>query len=620
MVCSACGHESQPGMRFCGMCGMPLPHRPLTTPGAQSTIGLTRVPVDNRAEPLDRGMATVTSTRADAVAEPPQQPASLRAEEGLAATAEQPADGIDEAPPKELVPDVPLHEYIQNFHYTPPSDTAEITMRGEIPALDPEIASSESTAAEEPSVVEVQPVGDLPEPGDAPAMPANEDGGVQPPSNISSEQTPSAPAELSAVTPSVAPPAEETATAPLAADPPESLMIRLGLDRPSAAKPVAKAEEGDSVVKRLGLEPETAAEGKVTRPRFLDVNEVPRESKPSSGTSTIVGPSFLGLSDAPDLGSEEVLPDDEAAPRRTWPLWVAAGIVLVVAGLGVAQWRAQKNQSGDGPLDAIKDKVQDLRNGGSQPATNETPPAIASSDTATKPEVTVQGQPAPPSKPDNLPPAGNTTEPSPATGKVGVPPTLANSAVGSPNGTAGKQKSLTPTPTSPLKSNNAADSSPSTSTASVGAAKALPKAAGGDSAVAAPKPEVPGVDEMTKAKNASDAAATAAWLWKATAKGNPDAPVQLADMYIAGNGVPRSCEQAMVLLKTAAAKENARARNRLGAMYQAGNCVGKNRVEAYRWVSSALAANPNSQWAQQNRDTIWQQMTPDERAQAAKYR
>ena len=69
---------------------------------------------------------------------------------------------------------------------------------------------------------------------------------------------------------------------------------------------------------------------------------------------------------------------------------------------------------------------------------------------------------------------------------------------------------------------------------------------------------------MAKAKNASDAAATAAWLWKATAKGNPDAPVQLADMYIKGEGVPRSCEQAMVLLKTAAAKENATARNRLG--------------------------------------------------------
>ncbi len=47
MVCSACGYENQSGHRFCGMCGMPLPHPPLTTPGAQSTIGLTRVPLDS---------------------------------------------------------------------------------------------------------------------------------------------------------------------------------------------------------------------------------------------------------------------------------------------------------------------------------------------------------------------------------------------------------------------------------------------------------------------------------------------------------------------------------------------------------------------------------------------
>ena len=81
---------------------------------------------------------------------------------------------------------------------------------------------------------------------------------------------------------------------------------------------------------------------------------------------------------------------------------------------------------------------------------------------------------------------------------------------------------------------------------------------------------LPGADEMAKAKNASDSAAEAAWLWKATAKGNPDAPVQLADMYVKGDGVPRSCEQAVVLLKTAAEKENARARNRLAAMYAYG--------------------------------------------------
>jgi hypothetical protein len=43
-------------------------------------------------------------------------------------------------------------------------------------------------------------------------------------------------------------------------------------------------------------------------------------------------------------------------------------------------------------------------------------------------------------------------------------------------------------------------------------------------------------------------------------------------------------------------------------------------VEAYRWMSAALTANPYSQWAQQNREQLWQQMTPEEQAAAQKYR
>ena len=125
---------------------------------------------------------------------------------------------------------------------------------------------------------------------------------------------------------------------------------------------------------------------------------------------------------------------------------------------------------------------------------------------------------------------------------------------------------------------------------------------------------------MTKAKHASDAAAQAAWLWKATAKGNPDAPVMLADKYIKGDGVPRSCDQAVVLLKTAAINQNVRASQSAGLDVRHRSLVERSHVETYRWLSSALTADPNSQWARQNRDLTWQQMTPEERAQAEKYR
>src|SRR5271165_6784263 len=48
VVCSACGQERPDGDRFCGMCGTPLPHRPLSTPGAQNTFHLSRGPLDGR--------------------------------------------------------------------------------------------------------------------------------------------------------------------------------------------------------------------------------------------------------------------------------------------------------------------------------------------------------------------------------------------------------------------------------------------------------------------------------------------------------------------------------------------------------------------------------------------
>jgi TPR repeat protein len=120
---------------------------------------------------------------------------------------------------------------------------------------------------------------------------------------------------------------------------------------------------------------------------------------------------------------------------------------------------------------------------------------------------------------------------------------------------------------------------------------------------------------MAKANNASDAAASAAWLWKATAKGNPVAPVRLADMYVQGNEIPRSCEQALVLLQAAATKENAQARTRLAELYDQGVCVQRNLVKAYRWLSAALAVDPKSNGALQDRDLVLQQMTPEERAE-----
>jgi len=76
----------------------------------------------------------------------------------------------------------------------------------------------------------------------------------------------------------------------------------------------------------------------------------------------------------------------------------------------------------------------------------------------------------------------------------------------------------------------------------------------------------------------------------------------------------------MVLLRSAATKENAPARNRLAALYANGTCVQRDRVKAYQLMSSALQADPTSEWAKESREAVWNQMTPAERAEAQKYR
>lgn len=558
MVCSACAFENQAGMRFCGMCGMPLPQRPITAPGAHSTLSFTRVPLDSQgirsATSQERGAALLENP-GDTTSPNGGAPSPALTSADVTLSASSTTASAPQGSPKELVPDVPLDEYVRKFRYDPPQDPGEITMHGD--------ASVAAPLAEPPKEA----------------------------------STPAA-----------------TPVAPLSSSVVEEIKPPLG------AAPVAGADDIDS---RLGLEPESPTEARIARPRFLEINQPATETKTeppkpiepvSNSGTTISGPSFLGLNDHPATFAEAIgVEEGGYAPRNYhWRTWFAVAVALVLVALGLLEWRSQVHQTDNGPVEVIRTKLHKLGQSAMSQIAGE--PAPAGNDNA-KPEIQVQEQPHAPPPPHSTKAGADNASAAP------TPP--ASQTAG--NAATSVQSGSTPPNTASTQSSaavgidaNQADSTPANATA-LSKPQTKRQADANTAPDNAAKP-VPGADEMAKAKNASDSAAEAAWLWKATAKGNPDAPVQLADMYIQGDGVPRSCEQAVVLLKTAAEKENARARNRLASMYSTGTCVSRNRVEAYRWLSAALTANPNSQWAQQNRDLIWQQMSPDERALAQRYR
>jgi len=63
-----------------------------------------------------------------------------------------------------------------------------------------------------------------------------------------------------------------------------------------------------------------------------------------------------------------------------------------------------------------------------------------------------------------------------------------------------------------------------------------------------------------------DSAEAAKWLWKAVGKENPKAVLLLSDLYVNGDGVAKSCDQARLLLIVAAKKGNADAASRLSSL------------------------------------------------------
>ncbi len=126
-------------------------------------------------------------------------------------------------------------------------------------------------------------------------------------------------------------------------------------------------------------------------------------------------------------------------------------------------------------------------------------------------------------------------------------------------------------------------------------------------AYAADHPELSEGDEAYSAENYPKAAA----LYRKDAElGVINAQVNLAIMYLDGQGVPQEYQQAAKWFLAAAEQGNAEAQFNIGVLYQDGKGVEKNPVEADKWFHLAKSFN--------NVERIEKTMSPEQIAEAKK--
>lgn len=558
MHCSNCRFENPSGHRFCGMCGTPLPQRPLTVPDAESTVGFTRAPVEV-SQVAPSTVASGSDLSAPAAIETPETQPTSAAGPNYFSQAEQAES---------------LQQFIAGFRYTPPTEEDEVTMTGAKPELDSATKYEPATPvsmSEQPSAPVAEPLAKVEEPLSPQALPLEQaavSDGAAPIESIAEQPSPVIPA------------------------PP-----------PFATKGIREQAPD--------------------RSRFLDLSEPVKEAPPTAAAPSIGGPSFLGLSDTPAAPAYISDESDLGTPHSShWRAWTAVIVICAFAALGILEWRAEKKQSSNGPIGIMKMQLERLKGKkgavitpppASEAATESARPGATSGPSGSGPEMQVAPQPKP--QTINPQPAG---EPKTMPEKPANPGAASNPPAALPPATKAQAvPDAHEPPIAPAK----AETTNRTSAQAVNNSpnSTAPSADSTESKTEKPaKTTAPGGDELAKAANASDAAAASAWLWKAVAKGNPEAPIKLANMYIKGDGVAQNCDQAMVLLRSAAADGNAAARSRLGSLYATGTCVPRNRVRAYQYMNQALEANPNAVWARDFRQQLWTQMTPEERQQAQK--
>jgi len=339
---------------------------------------------------------------------------------------------------------------------------------------------------------------------------------------------------------------------------------------PQAARsPAAPANRSDSVrATTIGSVPTSTAR--------------PQKSQ-AAAPVRLGGPSFLGL--GYDDVSDEDTRDSDDLYKANWGGRLAIVFIILglAGGLAYLQWRSVH------PLQA----ASSVHSTASQPAAQQPPASTKPESTPTTANSSASRMPAPDTDDPVNPSTSAEPDNGPSANKGDRPPSANTTGAG-------------PTPDPASNELSSARKLP--------VAPAAPAASQPQAAV---QPGAP-LNKMSAAKIAPSAGLIREGHEVATGKSADDLeePVRLAESYLQGRGVPRNCNAALGILRSASDRGNPRAEIKLGALYATGNCVAPDRVAAYRLFSRAMQAQPNNTWLEQSRSVLWGDMSDGERKQA----
>jgi TPR repeat protein len=289
------------------------------------------------------------------------------------------------------------------------------------------------------------------------------------------------------------------------------------------------------------------------------------------------GSSFLGLEDEGPLDSEYLLTDEEPRGGGAFRALIALAILAVVGYLVLKNWDsptfaaaiAQIKKTTQNGIGATEPKPQQQ-----SPSTEQ--PSISTDENATSADAEKQAQKTSP--PETQPPAGKDSQNAPAS-----KPEEKSAIPASDSDTTKKDNSTGE------KGSSAAEENPNDATDATTPDKADVQPKKSSSPDAAPKTAVPAQDLYERGQ-----------------------------AYLSGHGAPQSCDQGVVYTRAAAQQGNPKAAVQMGALYATGRCVSQDRVQAYNWFNEALRNDPNNEYVERSRSTLWAQMTNEERQRATK--